>query len=217
MSEKLHLFENTIFNGAPLEQAKSAIIMMHGRGDDASKMQDLAQNLNLLDDVAIIYPIATNNTWYPKGFMEDWIENQPWLDSALENLGTINKHLNEKSISNDKIFLLGFSQGACLTLEYATRNAQKYAGIAILSGGLIGPYIKKSNYSGDFAGTEIFIGCSNIDHHIPEKRLHESEEVVIPMGAKVEKRIYPEMDHIINEDEIQKVNEMLTSFKILTL
>lgn len=211
MSENLHLFENTIFEGAPIDEAKSAIIMTHGRGDDSSKMQELVKSLSIADDTTIIYPIATNNTWYPKGFMEDWKENQPWLDSALENLGTIIKRLNEKDISNDKIFLLGFSQGGCLTLEYVTRNAQKYAGIVILSGGLIGPHIEKSNYSGDFEGTEIFIGCSDIDHHIPEKRLHESEATVKPMGAKVDKRIYPGMDHIICEDEIQKVNEMLIS------
>ncbi|HET8861359.1 alpha/beta hydrolase [Marivirga sp.] len=211
MSNNLHLFKNTIFDGASLEEAKSAIIMTHGRGDDSSKMQDLVKSLNITVETAIIYPIATNSTWYPKGFMEDWSENQPWLDSALENLEAIIKYLNKKGISNDKIFLLGFSQGACLTLEYVTRNAQKYAGIAILSGGLIGPHIEKSNYSGDFERTEIFIGCSNIDHHIPEKRLHESEAAVKPMGAKVDKRVYPGMDHIICEDEIQKVNEMLTT------
>ncbi|MGJ3235951.1 alpha/beta hydrolase [Marivirga sp.] len=211
MSENLHLFENTIFEGASLEDAKSAIIMTHGRGDDSSKMQELVKSLNIADDMAVVFPIATNNTWYPKGFMEDWSENQPWLDSALKNLANIIKHLNDHGISNDKIFVLGFSQGACLNLEYTTRNAQKYAGIAVLSGGLIGPHIEKSNYSGDFQGTEIFIGCSNIDHHIPEHRLHESEEVVAPMGAKVDKRVYEGMDHIICEDEIQKVNEMLTS------
>lgn len=109
MSEKLHLFENTIFEGASLDEAKSAIIMTHGRGDDSSKMQELAKSLNIADDVAVVYPIATNNTWYPKGFMEEWSENQPWLDAALKNLETIIKNLNDKGISNDKIFLLGFS------------------------------------------------------------------------------------------------------------
>ncbi|WKK78268.1 dienelactone hydrolase family protein [Marivirga salinae] len=213
MSEALHSFEITEYGGAKLKDAKSAIIMTHGRGDNGDKMKSLAQELNIPSHTAIIYPIAKNNTWYPKGFMEDWDENQPWLDSALQNLASIIKHLNEHGIANENIFILGFSQGACLNLEYTTRNAQKYAGIAVLSGGLIGPHIEKSNYSGDFEGTEIFIGCSNIDHHIPEHRLHESEEVVAPMGAKVDKRVYPGMDHIINEDEIQKVNEMLTSIK----
>ncbi len=209
MSDNLHLFENTIYEGVSLKDAKSAIIMTHGRGDNADKMKSLAKDLNIPAHTAIIYPIATNNTWYPKGFMEDYSENQPWLDSALENLGAIIKHLNEHEITNDKIFLLGFSQGACLTLEYATREAQKYAGIAILSGGLIGPHIENSHYNADFEGTEIFIGCSDIDHHIPESRLHESEEVVAPMGAKVDKRVYPGEDHIINQDEIQKVNQMI--------
>lgn len=209
MSQSIHLFENTEFQGATLADAKSAIIMTHGRGDNADKMKSLSQELEIPEHTAIVYPIATDNTWYPKGFMEEWSENQSWLDSALDNLDSILSHLNESGISNDNIFLLGFSQGACLSLEYATRNAQKYAGIAILSGGLIGPYIEKSNYQGDFSNTEIFIGCSDIDHHIPEHRLHESEEAVAPMGAKVDKRIYPGMDHIINEDEINKVNQML--------
>ena len=211
MLESLHLFENTQYEGASLKNAKSAIIMTHGRGDNADKMKSLAQELDIPEHTAIVYPIGTDNTWYPKGFMEDWSKNQPWLDSALQNFDAVLKHLNHNGISNEKIFLLGFSQGACLSLEYATRNAQKFAGIAILSGGVIGPHIEKSNYRGDFEKTEIFIGCSDIDHHIPEKRLHESEALVVPMGAKVDKRVYPGMDHIINEDEISKVNQMLKS------
>jgi len=213
MSNTLHLFENTIFEGTVVNEAKHAIIMTHGRGDDASKMQQLVKRLNLADQTAIVYPIATNNTWYPTGFMKDWEENQPWLDSALENYGTIIKYLNEQGVDTENIFLLGFSQGACLTLEYATRNAEKYAGIAILSGGLIGPQIQMNHYKGDFKGTEVLIGCSDIDHHIPESRLHESDEVLSSMGANVDKRIYPGMDHIINDDEIKKVNEMLASLK----
>ena len=110
MSENLHLFEKTIFAGASLEDAKSAIIMTHGRGDDSSKMQELVKSLNIADDTAIVFPIATNNTWYPKGFMEDWNENQPWLDSALEDLDTIIKHLNNHGISNDKIFIFEHSE-----------------------------------------------------------------------------------------------------------
>jgi phospholipase/carboxylesterase len=211
MPDNLHLFENTIYEGASLVDAKSAIIMTHGRRDDASKMKDLAKSLNLSDQIVIVYPIATDNSWYPKGFMEDWSENQPWLDSALHNFGSIVKHLNDSGIPNNKMFLLGFSQGACLTIEYATRNAQKYAGIAVLSGGLIGPYIENSYYKGNFEDTEIFIACSNIDHHIPESRLHESDDVLAAMGARVDKRIYPGMDHIINDDEIEKVNEMIAS------
>lgn len=213
MFEKLHLFKNTIYRGASLNEAKSAIIMTHGRGDDASKMKQLAKQLELPADMAIIYPIATNNTWYPKGFMEEWSENQPWLDSALENLDAIISELNKNEIRTDKIFLLGFSQGACLTLEYATRNAQKYAGVAILSGGLIGPFIKKDNYKGNFEGTKIFMGCSDVDHHIPEDRLHESDKMVSAMGAKVDLRIYPGMDHIINEDEIKRVKEIINAAK----
>lgn len=207
--ENLHLFENTIYAGADLSKASRALIMVHGRGDASDKMLLLASNI--VDDpgMALIFPKATNNTWYPKSFLAPMKENQPWLDSALENMSKVVAHIKSHGIKEEKIFFFGFSQGACLALDFASRNATKYGGIMVLSGGLIGPEIDKSNYRGDFAGTDIFIGCSDSDFHIPLQRLHDSAAMVAKMGADVDLRIYPEMGHTINEDELQKTRSML--------
>jgi phospholipase/carboxylesterase len=207
--QDLHLFENTVYAGADLATASRAMILVHGRGDASDKMLLLASEI--VDDtgMALLFPKATNNTWYPKSFMAATAENQPWLDSALENLGKVVAQIKSYGIAEEKIFLFGFSQGACLALDYASRNATKYAGIMILSGGLIGPAIDESNYRGGFDGTEIFIGCSDSDFHIPLQRLDESAALLAKMGAMVSKRIYPGMGHTINEDELQKVRSMI--------
>lgn len=208
--ESLHLFENTTYAGVPLAEAKRAMIMVHGRGDATDKMQKLAAELGLDKQLALVFPKATNKTWYPKGFMAPTAQNQPWLDSALENLGKVVAQVKAQGISEENIFLLGFSQGACLALEYATINATKYAGVMVLSGGLIGPEIDTSKYQGDFQGTEILIGCSDIDHHIPLSRLEESKALTTDMGATLAYRIYPGMDHLINDDEKAKIQSMIT-------
>jgi phospholipase/carboxylesterase len=207
--QDLHLFENTVYAGADLKKSNRAMIFVHGRGDASDKMLLLSNEIVNDAGMALIFPKATNNTWYPKSFMAPTLENQPWLDSALKNMSKVVTHIKSFGIQEDNIFLFGFSQGGCLALEYACRNATKYAGIMILSGGLIGPEIDTSNYSGDFAGTEIFIGCSDTDFHIPLKRLKESETVVTELGARVELRIYPGMGHTINENELQKVRSMI--------
>jgi len=207
--EELHLFENTVYEGASLSSATRAIIMVHGRGDPSDKMLLLSKEIVEDPRMAVVFPKATNNTWYPKSFLEPLEENQPWLDSALENLDKLIAHVNTNCISKENILLFGFSQGACLTFEYACRHATKYSGIIILSGGLIGPAIDKSNYTGDFAGTSIFMGCSDTDSHIPLERLHESKAVGVEMGAEVDLEVYPGMGHLISEQEINRVRLMI--------
>ena len=202
MSQKLHQFDNVIFKGAKPSEATGAVIFVHGRGDTSNGMQELAKEIVQNDSYALAFPKATNATWYPASFLQPWEVNQPWLDSALENLQKVVTHLNKNGISNENIFILGFSQGACLALDFTARNAQKFGGVMALSGGLIGPHIEKKNYSGNFNGTEILMGCSDIDHHIPVERVHESETMLKELGAKVDKRIYPGMGHYINEDEL---------------
>lgn len=209
--QDLHSFENTVYAGADLLTASHAMIFVQGRGDASDKMLLLSKQIVNDPGMALIFPRATNNTWYPKSFLAPTAENQPWLDSALENLGKIVAHIKSFGIGEESIFLFGFSQGACLAFEYACRNATKYAGVMVLSGGLIGPVIDKSNYNGDFGGTEIFMGCSDTDFHIPLPRLHESKAVAAEMGAHVGLRIYPGMDHTIIEDELQKVRSMIQS------
>jgi phospholipase/carboxylesterase len=207
--QELHLFENTVYAGAALSSASRAMIFVHGRGDAPGKMLLLSKQLVKDPGMALIFPKATNNTWYPKSFLTPIAENQPWLDSALENLIKIVSHIKSFGIMEENIFLFGFSQGACLAFEYACRNATKYAGIMILSGGLIGPYIDKSNYNGNFNRTSIFMGCSDVDFHIPLSRLLESKQVAEKMGAIVDLRVYPGMDHTIIEDEMQQVRKII--------
>jgi phospholipase/carboxylesterase len=209
--QDLHLFENTVYAGADLSKASRAMVFVHGRGDASDKMLLLANQI--VDDpaMALVFPKATNNTWYPKSFLAPTAENQPWLGSALQNLGKVVEFIKSQGIGEEKIFLFGFSQGGCLALDFACRNANRYSGIMVLSGGLIGPSIDESHYNGDFAGTEIFMGCSDVDFHIPLQRLHDSRAVAAAMGANVDLRIYPGMGHIINEDELQKVRSMIQS------
>jgi phospholipase/carboxylesterase len=207
--EGLHFFENTVYAGAGLSEGNRAMIFVHGRGDASDKMLLLSKNIVNDPGMALIFPKATNNSWYPKSFLAPTTENQPWLDSALENLGKLLAGIKSHGIEEENIFLFGFSQGGCLAFEFACRSAIKYAGIMVLSGGLIGPAIDKRNYSGDFAGTEIFMGCSDTDFHIPLPRLHESKAVATEMGADVDLRIYPAMGHLISEDELLKVRSMI--------
>ncbi|MCC5927383.1 MAG: dienelactone hydrolase family protein [Bacteroidetes bacterium] len=202
MNQPLHLFENVVFKGPEPSKASKAIICIHGRGDASDGMQELARQLIKDDSVAMAFPKATNATWYPASFLQPWDVNQPWLDSALNLVHDVVTHFNDNGIPTSKIYLLGFSQGACLSLEYASRHAQKYGGLIVLSGGLIGPHIERSNYNGNFQGTEILMGCSDVDFHIPVERIHDSETMVTELGATVDKRIYPGMGHFVNEDEL---------------
>lgn len=193
--------------GKKLQEAGKAIIMIHGRGGSAEDILSIANYLPV-SDFALIAPQATNHTWYPYSFLMKPGENEPWLSSALSLLKEVVKDVNAAGIENENIYLLGFSQGACLTLEFTTRNAAKYGGIIAFTGGLIGDKIYTENYSGDFAGTSIFIGTSDPDPHVPVDRVNASTEILEKMNAKVTKKIYKNMGHTISQDEINTVNEL---------
>jgi phospholipase/carboxylesterase len=194
--------------GAPLNQACAAMIMMHGRGASADSILSLAHEFDA-EGFAYLAPQAANNTWYPYRFIEPIERNEPWLSSALQVIDDLITRVSVGGIPAERIVLLGFSQGACLTLEYAARHPQRYGGIVGLSGGLIGPDDTLRNYSGSLAGTPIFIGCSDIDFHIPLDRVHEAAQVLQHLGGDVTERIYPGLDHTINQDEIDFVNGLL--------
>jgi phospholipase/carboxylesterase len=194
--------------GKKLEQAKKALIMLHGRGGSAEDILSVAEYLSV-KDLALLAPNATNNTWYPYSFMAKPSENEPWLSSALSLLKELVKDINAAGISNEKIYFLGFSQGACLTLEFITRNAAKYGGAVAFTGGLIGDKIYMENYSGDFSGTPVFIGSSDPDPHVPVERVNASAEILEKMKASVTKKIYKNMGHTISQDEIDTVNELI--------
>jgi predicted esterase len=194
--------------GAPIDEARLVAVMLHGRGAGAQDILNLSEEFSARD-VAYLAPQAAGNTWYPYSFLMSIEQNEPSLSSALHVIETLLASLAEKKFTADRVALMGFSQGACLTLEFAARHAQRYALVAAFSGGLIGPPGTARNYSGSFDGTPVFLGCSDIDPHIPVERVHESADVFTRMGAAVTKKIYPHMGHTINESEIEIVDELL--------
>jgi len=194
--------------GAPLEKAGAAMIMVHGRGATAESILTLAPALDA-KDFAFFAPQASGNTWYPNSFLAPIPSNEPGITSGLAVIEDIIAQIELAGISGDRIMLLGFSQGACLSLEFAARHARRYGGIACLSGGLIGPDGTPRDYSGNFDGTPAFLGCSDVDFHIPAARVTESAGVLTRMGASVTMKLYPGMGHMVNEDEIANVNVMM--------
>ncbi|MFN7118354.1 MAG: alpha/beta hydrolase [Saprospiraceae bacterium] len=194
--------------GKPLAEAKQALIMIHGRGADALDILSVAEYLNV-KDYALLAPEATNYTWYPYSFMAPQEQNEPWLSSALDIVKSVMDDVIQAGISTENIYFLGFSQGACLTLEFTTRHAQRFGGVVAFSGGLIGQQLQLENYQHDFQQTPVFLGCSDIDPHIPLARVQESGKLLESKNANLTLKIYPKMGHTINEDEIQTVNNYI--------
>lgn len=194
--------------GAPLSRAKAAMILLHGRGATAEGMLDLA-DVFAQPDVAYLAPQAPGRTWYPYSFLAPIDRNEPHLSRALAQVGELVSDLGDQGVGSEKLILLGFSQGGCLALEYAARNAQRYGAVIGLSSGLIGPEGMPRTYGGSLAGTRVFLGCSDVDAHIPVGRVHESARVLKALGGDVIERIYPGMGHTINDDEIAQVRAAL--------
>jgi predicted esterase len=206
--QEIHQQQPVKTAGASLQEARAAMVMVHGRGATARDILTLTQELNR-PQFAYLAPQAANNTWYPYSFLAPIEQNQPYLDSALATVGGLLAHLEENGFPPQRIVMLGFSQGACLLSEYAARNAQRYGAVVALSGGLIGPPGTPRNYDGSFDGTPVFFGCSDVDPHIPVERVEESASVLQGMDADVTTRLYPGMGHLVNEDEIQFVQQLM--------
>lgn len=200
--------KNIITRGKDIVEAKKALIMLHGRGGTADDILGFAAHLNV-DEYALFAPEATGNSWYPLSFLALPEQNEPWLSSALNLLNELVNDINEKGIPTEQIYFTGFSQGACLSLEYVARKAKKYGGIAAFTGGLIGNKIYQENYSGDFDGTPVFIGSSDPDMHVPVERVHATTQILQNMHAVVTEKIYKNMGHTINEDEIEHANRLI--------
>jgi phospholipase/carboxylesterase len=194
--------------GKALNEAKKALIMVHGRGAFAEDILSLAGYFNLTD-FALMAPQATSNSWYPYSFLMPPDQNEPWLSSALDVLSDVVKDINDAGIASEQIYLLGFSQGACLTLEFVTRNAKKWGGVVAFTGGLIGDKIYTENYSGDFMNTPVFIGSSDPDSHVPVERVNATSAILKDMHADIVTKIYPGMGHTISKDEIDNANNLI--------
>ena len=194
--------------GASIASARRAAIFIHGRGASAEDILGIAPELGA-DDVAYLAPQAAGHTWYPYSFLSPIPQNEPGLTSALGVIAGLVENLANEGHTSDRIIILGFSQGACLGLEFAARNARRYAAVIALSGGLIGPPGTPRNYAGSMSQTPVFLGCSDVDPHIPLERVHESAEIFRRIEAGVDERIYPRMGHTINADELAAVRELV--------
>ena len=195
-------------HGATLARAKAAMVMVHGRGATAQSMFPLAGEF-AQPDFYYVAPQAQNHTWYPYSFLAPKEQNQPGISSGLQVLHDLLEDINAAGIPAEKIMLTGFSQGACLVSEFAARHPQKLGGVVAFSGGLIGPDIDESGYSGSMDQTPVFLGCSDIDPHIPKERVDVTGDVFGRLEANVTKRIYKGMGHTVNEDEIKAVRGMM--------
>ncbi|MBS1659621.1 MAG: dienelactone hydrolase family protein [Bacteroidetes bacterium] len=202
-----------ITSGKPLSETGKALILLHGRGGSAEDILGLADALPV-GDFTLFALQAAGHSWYPYSFLSVPAQNEPWLSSALGVVRELVEEIKAQGIAEEKIWFTGFSQGACLTLEFVTRNAARYGGVAAFTGGLIGDRIYAENYKGDFGGTPVFIGTSDPDPHVPVQRVHDSVGVLRERGAVVTEKVYKGMGHTITGQEIEdaKASVFYTSY-----
>jgi predicted esterase len=203
-----HQNQPLMATGVSLDEAEAAMILIHGRGASAESILGLSTELPH-PKFAYLAPQAANHTWYPQGFMSPIEVNEPGISSGMAVIESIIEHVVEAGIPHERIMIGGFSQGACLASEFVARHAQRYGGVFAFSGGLIGPDGILRDYEGSLDGTPVFFGCSDVDFHIPEQRVHHSAGILEKLGGDVTTRIYPNMDHTVNQDEIAFVREMM--------
>lgn len=210
-----HQGQRVVRAGVPLEAAKAAMVLLHGRGASAENILELAREL-AVPGFAYLAPQAANYSWYPNSFLAPIESNEPGISSGISAVGDVVKEIQNAGLSSERIILLGFSQGACLALEFAARNARRWGGIAALSGGLIGPEGTPREYQGSLQETTVFLGCSEVDPHIPKARVIETAQAMKRLGGDVTLNLYPNMGHTVNRDEIKAVAEIMESVVELT-
>lgn len=209
MADGPHQGQTVVRAGTAVEEAEAAVIAVHGRGATAPSILQLAEEIGQAN-MAYVAPQAAGNTWYSYSFLEQMERNEPGLSSGLQAIDDVVSELERGGIPAEKIVLMGFSQGACLASEYVARHAQRYGGLVVFSGGVIGPEGTPRDYEGSLDGTPIFIGCSDVDAHIPLQRVHETAAVMEALGGDVDKRIYAGMGHNINQDELEAARDLIS-------
>ncbi|HEY4151456.1 MAG TPA: dienelactone hydrolase family protein [Chitinophagaceae bacterium] len=198
--------------GTPVEQATKAMVLLHGRGGSAEDILSLADHLDV-KGMALFAPQATQHSWYPNSFISPVKDNQPALDSALAIIDELVESIIASGIAREHLYLAGFSQGACLTLEYSSRHASRYAGIIAFTGGLIGQQLATENYKGDFGQTPVLIATGEPDPHVPVSRVKESAAILEKMNARVTTQIFKGRPHTITMEEIELANRLILSPK----
>ncbi|MBS1564397.1 MAG: alpha/beta hydrolase [Bacteroidetes bacterium] len=194
--------------GIPLNKATQAVVLLHGRGGSAEDILQLGKHLST-EGMALLAPQATQHSWYPYGFMSPVERNQPALDSALAVVDELVESIVAAGIERNNIYVAGFSQGACLTLEYVTRHAHRYAGVIAFTGGLIGEQLNTANYTGSFDNTPFLITTGDADPHVPVSRVQESTDIIQKMQGNVTTKIYKNRPHTISQQEIELANGIL--------
>ncbi len=198
--------------GADPSRAARAVVLLHGRGAPAEDILGLGAALGL-GDTTLLAPQAAGYTWYPQSFLAPLEANEPGLSSGLARIGEILEELEAQGVEAERTVLMGFSQGACLALEYAARNARRYGAVIGLSGGLIGPPGTPRDDPGSLDGTPVFLGCSDRDPHVPLERVQETTRVMTRLGADVSERIYRGMPHTVNDDEIERARRLVAAIQ----
>ena len=206
----IHQGQPVLHTGTPLDRAQAAMILVHGRGASARDILTLVPEFDR-PGFAYLAPQAAGDTWYPYSFLSPLARNEPYLSSALERLDEVVQQVLQAGIPAERVVLLGFSQGACLASEYVARHSRRYGGLAALSGGLIGPDDTPRDYAGSLDGTPVFLGCSDVDFHIPKQRVLESADALNRLGGQVTARLYPGMGHTVNQDEIDAVKQIMAA------
>jgi len=204
----IHLQQPVVTRGVPLRDAKAVVFMVHGRNQTTHYVMDLVERINL-PDVHYVAPQAAENCWYPKGFMEEISENEPYLSDSLECYAQRISELVNLGVPKSKLILLGFSQGACLTAEYVRRNPERYGGVVLYTGGIIGPSGTNWDMGGSLNGTPVFLGSSDEDEWVPEHRIHETANLFEKMEANTKIVIYKGMGHLINDEEIDFAKDII--------
>ncbi len=196
--------------GVPLAQTRALVIAVHGRNAAPRNILDIAPLIHNTH-VAFVAPAAAGNSWYPQSFLAPIEQNEPGITSGISVVHAMIDDAIGRGVPSERIVLMGFSQGACLVATAAQRRAQRYGGVLVFSGGLIGPPGTEWSEAGDFAGTPVFLGCSDVDGHIPADRVRESAALFERMGASVTTRLYEGMGHLVNEDEVAFARDLLTA------
>lgn len=203
-----HGSQPVVETGAALGKGPAAVIMVHGRNAGPENILDLVPRL-ARPDLTYLAPAAAVRTWYPHSFMADIASNEPGLSSGLATLASLVARVEAAGVPRSRVVLLGFSQGACLTAEFVARHPARYGGVVLFSGGVVGPPGTTWDEGGRLNGTPVFLGCSDIDAHVPESRVRETAALFERMGAQVTLRIYPAMGHLVNDDEITLAQRIL--------
>jgi phospholipase/carboxylesterase len=199
--------------GQPRGLAERAGILLHGRSRTKQEMLDLATGLEI-GGTRWIAPYADNGLWYPGRFMEPLASNEPFLTRSVERCHLLVGDASEGGrVDPSRIFIVGFSQGACIAIEYALRHPGCCGAIVVFSGCLMGPEGTVWRPAGDAAlgGLHVFITGSDMDEWIPEERTRQTAQVLSNLGADVEMHVYPSRTHIVSNLELSEARTFLAS------